>query len=540
MLTVTPPYQLPSLAGSAEDAIAKLVERIERLNAIGIALSAEPDPHRLVETILLGAKELTHADGGTVYRVQDHALHFEIVRNDTLGLALGGSSGKPVDLPPVQLEAREGHPRSVVALAVLEGRTVNIADAYHEDGFDFSGTRAFDGRTGYRSTSLLTVPMRNHEGVITGVLQLINARDDIGAVRRFTSADQRLVESLASQAATARTKQELIAGMARLFEAFIELIADAIDRKSPYTGGHCRRVPELTMALAEAAAKASQTADSPLAGFRFEAADRYELRIAAWLHDCGKVTTPEWVMDKATKLHGITDRIDLVAERFTAIAADAEAQAWRAIADGAVRDTTLAELGRLQRILHDDLEFLRRVNHGAEAMSGPDQERVRAIGARTWIASDGRHRSWLTSDEVRSLTIAKGTLLPEERELINRHIEATIEMLDRLPFPKHLARVPEYAGGHHERMDGKGYPKRLRGDQMSIPARIMAIADVFEALTAGDRPYKKAMKLSQALAILRRMAETGHIDPDLHRVFIDQGVWRDYASRFLPTEQIDV
>lgn len=517
-----------------------IIDRLEQLNAIGIALSAERDPTRLLEQILVGAKELTNADGGTVYRVSEDGqhLHFEIIRNDSLNLAMGGTSGMPISFPPVPLILADGQPNhsSVVAHTVLNRATVNIADAYRAEGFDFSGTRAFDQRTGYRSTSFLTVPMANHENEIVGVLQLINARDDAGQVVSFSAADQKLAESLASQAATAATKHELIEGMRELFESFIKLIATAIDEKSPYTGGHCRRVPELTMMLAEAAHRITV---GPLASFTMTDADRYELRIAGWLHDCGKITTPEWVMDKATKLSAIHDRIDLLATRFACAKAQAEVAMLRAIAAGGDPRTLTAMRDDAARQLDDDLAFLRRANTGSEFMRPEDQQRVRNLARRTWIAPDGTVQPLLTADEIKHLTIAKGTLTEDERKIINHHIVATIRMLESLPYPKHLKRVPEFAGGHHERMDGRGYPKGLTRTEMSVQARAMGIADVFEALTAGDRPYKKAFTLSQALAILGKMKLEGHLDPDLFDVFIRERVWQQYAERFLPTEQID-
>lgn len=518
--------------GTARINVARLIAKIERLNAIGVALSVEPDSEKLLETILLGAKELTDADGGSLYIVQGDELHFRIVRNDTLHVSFGGSSGQPVPFPPVRIERGNDVPHTVAAYAVVSGMTVNIADAYDAPGFDFSGTKAFDLRTGYRSRSFLTVPMRNHEGVIVGVLQLINSRDPDDVVEAFNEADQRLVESLASQAATALTKRELISGMATLFESFIELIATAIDEKSPYTGNHCHRVPELTMRLAEAAAAEGLLTLSD--------ADRYELRVAAWLHDCGKVTTPEWVMDKATKLQGIFDRIELVATRFEVFRRDAEITCWKAIANGEDRVAAGIRYTEVGRELDDTLAFLRRINVGGEFMKPEDQERVRQVATKIWYRTDGSSAQWLTPEEVRNLTIAKGTLLPEEREIINNHIVATIKMLDKLPFPRHLTRVPEYACGHHERMDGKGYPKGLTRDQMSVQARIMGIADVFEALTAGDRPYKKAMKLSQALGILKQMADTGHIDAELHAVFVKHQVGINYGKEFLQLDQLDV
>ena len=524
----------------SDTAPTTLIQRLEHLNAIGIALSAERDPTRLLEQILVGAKELTNADGGTVYRVSEdgQSLRFEIIRNDTLKLAMGGTSGMPISFPPVSL-VRDGEQNhsSVVAHAVLTRSTVNIADAYRAEGFDFTGTRAFDQRTGYRSVSFLTVPMANHENEIVGVLQLINARDADGHVVPFSAADQKLAESLASQAATAATKHELIEGMRELFESFVKLVATAIDEKSPYTGGHCRRVPELTMMLAEAA---SRTTTGPLASFTMSDADRYELRIAGWLHDCGKVTTPEWVMDKATKLSAIHDRIDLVATRFACAKAQAEITTLRAVAGGADPRASQAACDDAVRQLDEDLVFLRKTNTGGEFMKPEDQQRVRDIARRTWTAPDGTVQPLLTTDEVKNLVIAKGTLTDDERKIINHHIVATIRMLESLPYPKHLKRVPEYAGGHHERMDGRGYPKGLTIDEMSVQARVMGIADVFEALTAGDRPYKKAFTLSQALNILGKMKLDGHIDPNLFDVFVRERVWQEYATRFLSGEQVDV
>ena len=519
---------------------AFLIARLERLNAIGIALSAERDSTRLMEQILIGAKDLTQADAGTIYRVSADGQHldFQIIRNDSLKLAMGGTSGVPITFPAVPLRNAAGQPNqsSVVAHAVLTRATVNIGDAYQVEGFDLSDTRNFDQRTGYRSTSFLTVPMTNHENAIVGVLQLINARDATGQVVPFTAADQKLVESLASQAATAATQHELIEGMRALFESFVKLIATAIDEKSPYTGGHCRRVPELTMMLAEAA---HRTRCGPLSTFTLNDADRYELRIAGWLHDCGKITTPEWVMDKPTKLSSLQDRIELIAVRFACAKQQAEITRLRAVGAGGDELALTSRYDEQVRQLDDDLAFLRHCNTGGESMTAEHQQRVRSIAQRTWIATDGRVQPLLEPGEVSNLLITKGTLNDEERKIINHHIVVTIRMLESLPYPKYLQRVPEYAGGHHERMDGRGYPKGLTRDELSVPARMMGLADVFEALTAGDRPYKKAFTLSQALHILGSMKVDGHFDPDLFDVFIRERVWQEYAKRFLAQAQID-
>ncbi len=525
-----------------------LLRRLEELNEIGIALSRERDTSRLLELILLAAKKITRAEGGTLYRRyadDENLLHFEILRNETLNIALGGTTGQPVSFDPIRLHDDSGAENTsmVVAFSVLRDRTVNIADAYSEQGFDFSGTKLFDQRTGYRSQSFLTVPMKDHEGTIIGVLQLINAKDPTtGAIGPFSDADRQLAESLASQAAVALTNRLLITQLEQLFESFINLINEAIDDKSPYTGGHCERVPVLTMLLAEAAAAARR---GPLAGWTMSEKDRYELKIAGLLHDCGKVTTPVHVVDKATKLQTIFDRIALIDTRFEVVRRDAEVEMLRTRLDARFappgNDAVLEQAFRDRMAEIDaDREFLRRANIGSEGMTPEDQQRVRDIARKyRWRAPDGQVRDFLDDDEIENLTIRAGTLTTRERQIINHHIDVTIKMLEALPWPRHLENVPEYAGGHHERMDGKGYPKGLRREEMSIPARVMGIADIFEALTAKDRPYKKGKTLTESLHILGRFKENGHIDPDLFDIFVRERVYLRYAEQFLDAEQID-
>src|SRR5438094_106609 len=441
---------------------------------------------------------------------EERTLRFEIVRPSSLRYYLGGTTGNPVPFYPIQLY-KDGKPNQsmVAAYAALTGKTVNIADAYTADGFDFSGTRAFDTKTGYRSKSFLTVPMRNHDNETIGVLQLINALEpSSGAIVPFSPSDQRLAESLASQAAIAVTNRMLINQLEQLFESFINLINSAIDEKSPYTGGHCQRVPVLTMLLAEAV---SETKDGPLRDFHMSEKDRYELKIAGLLHDCGKVTTPVHIVDKATKLESIFDRIQLIDTRFEVLKRDAELEALRKkhnFLEQKMRMEAAEEDKRLRdrlRQLDDDRKFLHACNIGGERMRDEDVDRVRRIGQYRWRDFAGHEAQFLSEDEVKNLTIRSGTLTEEERKVINHHIVATIRMLEALPWPKHLTKVPEYAGGHHERMDGKGYPKGLTREQMSVQARCMGIADIFEALTAKDRPYKKGKTLSESLEILGRM-----------------------------------
>jgi response regulator RpfG family c-di-GMP phosphodiesterase len=333
------------------------------------------------------------------------------------------------------------------------------------------------------------------------------------------------------QAAIALTNRMLINQLEHLFESFIAMINSAIDEKSPYTGAHCQRVPALTMMLAEAV---DETREGPLSDFHMDDKDRYELKIAGLLHDCGKVTTPVHVVDKATKLQGIYDRIHLLDTRFEILKRDAEI--------AMLKDGTQDARARLRerlRQLEEDRMFLRAANIGGERMRDEDIERVKRIAGYRWTDTSGHEALFLTDDELKNLTIRAGTLTAEERQVINHHIVATNRMLEALPWPKHLKNVPEYAGGHHERMDGKGYPKGLTGEQMSVQARVMGIADIFEALTAKDRPYKKGKTLSESLEILGRMSLNGHIDPELFDVFVRGRIYLRYAEMFLDQEQID-
>lgn len=534
--------------GASVESIEDLLRRLEQLNTVGAALSKERDITRLLESILVAAKSITHADGGTLYRVTEDrkALRFEILKTDSLKIAMGGTSGRPIDFPNLPLYDAQGEPNDslVAAYSAIHSLTVNITDAYTEANFDFSGTRQFDARTGYRSQSFLSVPMKDHEGDVIGVLQLLNARPVPGGeVVSFSTSDQSLAESLASQAAIAITNRNLMSQLETLFESFISLINLAVDEKSHYTGGHCQRVPALTMMLAEAV---NAHKKGPLAAFSMDDRDRYELKIAGLLHDCGKVTTPVHVVDKATKLQTLFDRIDLIETRFEVLKRDQEIAALRA--QLALREQTDAAAEALLWIhcresidvLDADRDFLRTVNLGAESMKDADLQRVRDIGQQhIWRNVTGLESELLTEDEVENLTIRTGTLTAAERDIINNHIVATIKMLEQLPWPKHLKNVPEYAGGHHERMDGKGYPKGLTRDQMSVQARVMGIADIFEALTARDRPYKQGMKLSQAMGIMHKFRMGGHIDPDLFDIFVQEGVYLRYAHQFLDPWQID-
>ncbi|PZV11963.1 MAG: phosphohydrolase [Pseudanabaena sp.] len=529
------------------DTKSESFELIEKLNEIGIALSAEKNTPKLLEMILRGAKTILNADGGTLYLATEDKryLQFEIIMNDSLGIMMGAKLGEPIPFPALPLYDDAGNPNNtmVAAHAALYKKTINIPDAYVAEGFDFAGTRAFDTKMGYRSKSFLTLPMLNHENELIGVLQLINAKG-VGdnQIIEFSKVSQRIGESLASQAAIALTNNKLIGQFRELFESFINLMSEAIDKKSPYNGAHCRRVPTLTMMIADAACKADY---GIFKDFELDEDERYELKIAGLLHDCGKVTTPVHVIDKATKLETIFDRIHLINTRFEVLKRDAEIsflnQKIAAIESGNLSIIPELEASFDQKLTQysSDQDFLRICNIGGEFMRDEYKERLQIIATYRWIDPKGVETNFLTENEVYNLNISRGTLTAEERKIINDHIVVTIEMLEQLPYPRNLRRVPEYAGGHHERMDGKGYPKGLTREQMSLPARMMGIADIFEALSAKDRPYKKGKTLTECLQILGNMKKSGHIDPDLFDLFVSEKVYMRYANEYLDPDQID-
>ena len=515
-----------------------LEDRLHRLSEIGMALSTEKNTDRLFEMILEEAKAITRADGQTLYSMnKDGNLEFEIMRNDTMNIDMGGTSGIEIPYYPVKLwiDKQTPNKQNVSAYVALAQKTVNIHDAYEEEGFDFEGTKNFDEKSGYRSKSFLTVPLKNHENEIIGVMQLINARNDHDEVISFNEEMQEQLESLASQGAVALTNKRLVEELKTLFEAFIKLIATAIDKKSEYTGGHCNRVPVITMMLADAVAEITE---GKFKDFSMTADQRYELYIAAWLHDCGKVATPPHVVDKSTKLETIFDRIELVKTRMELLKRDAEIAFLKRKLNGQKSDTFDEEYKETIRQIEENMAFLETCNVGGEFMKPDLQDRVSSIGEQQ-VNLYGKKQNILTDEELKNLNIPKGTLLPEEREIINDHIVITIEMLEQLPYPKHLKNVPEFAGGHHEKMDGTGYPKGLKANQMSTQAKIMAIADIYEALTAADRPYKDGKKLSTAMRIMGFMKNDYHIDEDLFEIFVKSGIYKKYAAEYVAETQID-
>ena len=561
----------------ARDKLSSLVDS-------GLALAAVHDSDRLLASILLTGKRLANADAGTLYLATGHdSLRFALRTRD---------DGLPAtEIPLHDPESGEPNQHFASVHAALNRHTVVIDELRGETRFDVSGALDFDRATGYVTVSQVSVPMISASGELLGVMQLINALDpETGKPVPFDPEIVKFIEALAAQAAMALDNHHLLESQREMMDSLIRIIAGAIDAKSAYTGGHCERVPELAVMLAEAACEEDE---GPLAGFTFADADAWrEFRIGAWLHDCGKVTTPEYVVDKATKLETLYNRIHEIRTRFEVLLRDARIEALEARLAGDDEAGCARRLDERTARLQADFDFVAACNIGGEGIPDDCLARLGQIAAQTWqrhfddrlglsheeaarhartpapnlpatetlLADKDHHRierrSPMADDpalglnmavpellynlgEHYNLSVARGTLTTEERFKVNEHIIQTILMLDRLPLPKNLRRVPEYASTHHETLVGTGYPRGLVAGQLSIPARIMAIADIFEALTASDRPYKEGKRLSEAVQMLADFCDRGHIDRDLFELFLRRGVHLRYAGRFLAPGQID-
>lgn len=559
------------------NAMGRMKSTIQHFLDLSLALSGETNFQRLLAFLLHETQEITHAQGGILYLTEANGQRLRAEQATWQEKTFDAIAG----LAEIDLVADQNHP---VANALhQECKTLSIPQSTIREYF----STLIPVNDTLLGLTMLVLPLNNRNGEKLGALILFVDEHK----RPLTLERLAFAEAISSTASIALYTQGLINDQKVLLESFIQLIAGAIDAKSVYTGGHCQRVPELTKMLARAACAEYE---GPFRDFNLTPDQWEELHIAAWLHDCGKVTTPEYVVDKATKLETIYDRIHEIRMRFEVLKRDAEIIYWKAIANGENAQEAQAILHTTWAQLDEDYAFVAASNEGGEFMAPTKVQRLQQIAQRTWqrtlsdrigisqaektrkeqvpepalpveeflLADKPEHilergvNDQLPADnpwgfnvtvpevlynrgELYNLSVGRGTLSEEERYKINEHIIQTIIMLEKLPFPRHLRRVPEIAGGHHEKMDGTGYPKRLHGHEMSIEARIMAIADIFEALTAIDRPYKKGKKLSEALKIMHIMQKEQHIDTDLFVLFLRSGVYKEYAERYMRPEQVD-
>ncbi|MGE0110103.1 HD domain-containing phosphohydrolase [Aquabacterium sp.] len=565
--------------------VGEMKRTIRQFLEISSAISGEKHFDRLLPRLLGETVSAVNAAAGVLYLREDGGLKPACAQ---------GIDGQAIDAAALQRLHRLAlpHPRDPAATTPT-GQDVPLLGLALSQGRVLSGPlQPVDMLTLGLSElgeqpwppHAMAVPLLNRQRDLVGAMLILSETPSEKDRASFLGA-------LSGTAAVALEAQSLISEQKVLFDALIQLIANAIDTKSAYTGGHCARVPELTRMLAEAACEARE---SPYASFHLNDEGWETLRMAAWLHDCGKITTPEYVVDKATKLETLYNRIHEVRMRFEVLKRDAELHCLQGILEGGDEAACRQNLARTLTELDEDFAFVARCNLGSEAMAPEDQQRLLEVAQRTWqrtlddrlglsplelqrhpqdvalplpvtesvLADKPQHRMerpvhdlmpkddrWgfrmaepkllYNQGELYNLRVSYGTLTEEERFKINQHIVQTEVMLRQLPFPPHLTHVPEIAAGHHEKMDGTGYPKGLHHEQLRPETRMLAIADIFEALTASDRPYKKPKKLSEAIEILNRMSQRGHIDPALFALFLSSGVYRVYAERFLDPSQID-
>lgn len=571
------------------DELSDRSERISRMAIIGAALGAEKDMPTLLEMILVELMRLNNADGGTFYLVKSDtrgnpvSLQWVVASNHTLKLWQGGTSGNPITIPdiPLFIDGVENH-HNASAHVALTGDIINLEDVYIAEGFDFKGAKKFDEINRYRTKSMLVVPLKNHEGEIVAVLQLINALDTASNIIRFSKENELVNSSLAMQAAVAITNTQLIRSLKELLDSFIQAIAQSIDAKDEVTGGHIGRVAMLTMMIAEAI---NEAIDPPFNKIHFSQDELYELKMAAWLHDTGKITTPDTVIFKATKLESYVDRIDLIKQRFETIRCvllnDFLQKKVNAYENGRATPELLMifeseykqELAKIEsywkliEVYNVGAEFLKEEvaqqfkDIAKETYTVPEDvklshsipyagylSRFSWVNKQDWVGPrdvrpmpiEQEERPFLTENELYNLLIVKGTLNPDEKAKMNDHVQQTINILEKLPFPRKLQNVAEYAGGHHEFVNGKGYPRGLKGKELPLQARIMAMADVFEALSAPDRPYKKAKPMSEVIKILSTMVKFEELDNEVFEVFVKSGVMSKYTHNNVMPIQIDI
>jgi len=503
--------------------------QVKRLTEIGLALSAEKNLDKLLEMILDEARLFTNADAGTLYIKEGNKLNFKIIQNDSIKIRMGGTSNQAITFPPVELQMS-----NVSAYVVIKDKSVNIPDVYNSDLFDFTGPKEFDNRTKYRTKSMLVIPMKNHENDVIGVLQLINAKDiQTGDVISFSESFEELTHSLASQAAIAITNVKLIQDMENLFNSFVKVMATAIDEKSPVTAGHIRRVAELTCKMANTI---TEKKEGPFANVYFDKDQLNELKIAGWMHDIGKVATPVQIIEKGKKLESIFDRVNYIALRFHYITKAVEVEAYKKKVELLEQKAPKEEIDNLERETEKKLQEIEESTNLVMICNEPgeylEDEKIEKLGklAKMTYKEGEKQLPLLSEDELLNLSIRKGSITEAERQKMQDHAAISLKMLEQIPFTKKLKNIPLFAGAHHEYLNGKGYPKGLKGDEIPLEGRILAVVDVAEALSAQDRPYKKAMPMEQVYKILGFMVKDGELDPQVVDLIIKEKVLERYLE----------
>lgn len=565
---------LPAFFENLKKEIEENERQLEILAVAGAELSKEQEQSAALALILYTARDLTNADAGTVYSIleiyhdypynpgelESKSLVFEEMHTQSKNNFDTKPNQKPV---PMEIDGKPNNSH-VSAYCANTGAIVNIPDVYEEKGFDFSGTKKYDQLNNYRSKSMLVIPLRDHENQVNGVLQLINRQNVKGEMVPFTKNDQTIVQAMSYQAAISLTTQKLLRAQIELFNSFVRVLAEGLGEKSPYTFGHINRVRELSSSLARTIDRWNE---GLYRNIHFSKYQMEEIHLAGWMHDIGKLTTPEHVVSKPLKLQLLQNRFELIIQRFNSKIKDLEIEALRKRLS-ALKETEnteyIAKIEKEKKLklkeMLKDLKHLNRTNSGGEFLAEDDKEVIQKynqentdqyfriktgkVSGETRIvdvklAAKNFKEPLVDNMEKEYLSISKGTLSAKERTIITEHADRSWNWLMKLPFPKKMMKLPLHAGAHHETLNGKGYPNRLKSNQLPIQSRIIAIADIFEALTANDRPYKKPMRLSQALDILGEMVKNGELDAEIVKIFLKSGLYLKYADDFLDPDQIN-
>jgi len=505
-------------------------DKFQEIMKINLAFSSETNKDKLFEKILLLTRKLTSADAGTLYiRSEDeNKLQFKTIQNSSMNINTreNDKTLKWNDLP-IYLENGETNNNMVAVVSALEKRVINIEDVYETSDYSFKGTKSFDHKTGYRSKSMLVIPLINYEDEVIGVLQLIN-KTESNKITKFNKTDEKILKSLASQAAMALTNTQLIDGLENFINAFVSTIAKAVDAKSPHTRDHIGKVEKVAILIAKAINEDKELYKN----ISYSENDYKQIALAAWIHDIGKISMPEHVLDKATKLEKIFDRIELIEQRFEIIKNEQEIKYLK---------KQISEEEYLSSIknVNSNLLFIKKINIGSEFMHEEDIKRLNEISKLEYHKGNETF-PLLTEDEIYNLSIKKGTLTPEEIAIIKGHASLSLEMISNLPFPKRYKDVLHIACNHHEKLNGAGYPRGLTEEEICLEDRIMILADIFEALTTSGRPYKKAMKLSNVYKILKEMAARNELDENLIEFFFNHENFNEFTKKELHKDQLDL
>jgi HD-GYP domain-containing protein (c-di-GMP phosphodiesterase class II) len=508
-----------------------MIERYEsflrKLFNISIQLSTEREIYTLLEKIVKLSREFANADAGSLYLKKGDDLVFKVIQNDSLNISIGGENAKYWTPVSIKNEFGRLNYTNVSSCSAITKDIIIIDDCYDSSKYNFSGLKKFDEVNGYHTKSMLVIPLIDFDKDVIGILQLINKLDENGNIISFSNFDRESAVALSSQATIAILNARMYDEMQKFLESFIASIGEAVDAKSPYTGNHVKKVGRFVKIVAEAVDK-----DRTIFKDEHFSKERLKLmEISAWLHDVGKITVPDHVMDKSTKLETLIDKIDLIKERMEILKRDLKI----AFLENKISETEFSdEVAKLD----DDFKFLHKINFGGEFMHDKNIERVLKIAERKYFLN-GEEVPLLREDEVENLSIKKGTLTNSERDRIMSHAEMTTKILDKIPFPKQFREAKHIASNHHEKLNGKGYPKGLSAEELSFDDRLLAIGDVFEALSSSDRPYKNPKKLSEVFKILSFMVKDGDIDGDIVKFIFENKIYLQYANEELLPEQID-